>query len=330
MATGKRAILWQSFGSPEAPDDIWPFLENVTRGRGVPEDRLRIVAQQYLETGGSSPLNALNRELIERLGAALSERAVDLPIYFGNRNWHPYLADTIEQMAQAGVDEALIIPTSAYSSYSGCRQYREDLEGCEVAFQTHTIKPFSQHPLFLAAETSILADYLATHPLPEPGVTKIFATAHSIPTAMAQTCDYQQQLTNVCQHLESLLPDAITIELAYQSRSGSPRTPWLVPDIGDAIADAYTNNPKLRQIIVIPIGFISDHQEVLYDLDILARDGAARHGLSFDRLPTVGTAPAFIEMLTQLVMAWLDGGDPNDEIPGAELLCHQTCCLPGV
>ena len=329
MAEAKRAILWQSFGSPEAADDIWPFLENVTRGRGVPEDRLRVVAQQYLDTGGASPLNALNRELIRRLGTSLSERAVDLPIYFGNRNWHPYLADTIEQMAHDGVDEALIIPTSAYSSYSGCRQYREDLEGCEIQFQTHTIKPFSQHPLFLAGETSILADYLATHPLAEPGVTKIFATAHSIPTAMAQTCEYQQQLINVCHHLESLLPDEITIELAYQSRSGNPRTPWLVPDIGDAIDDAYTNNPNLRQIIVVPIGFISDHQEVLYDLDILARDGATRHGLSFDRLPTVGTTPAFIEMVTQLVMAWLNGDDPNDKIPGAELLCHQTCCLSG-
>ncbi|WP_276957252.1 ferrochelatase, partial [Ferrimicrobium acidiphilum] len=125
MARPERGILWQSFGSPEGPDDVWPFLQNVTRGRGVPEARLRLVADQYLATGGSSPLNALNRDLIRRLGDSLGERGVELPIYFGNRNWHPYLADTVDEMARDGIQEALIIPSSAYSSYSGCRQYRE-------------------------------------------------------------------------------------------------------------------------------------------------------------------------------------------------------------
>ncbi|WP_298211112.1 ferrochelatase [Ferrimicrobium sp.] len=329
MARAKPAILWESFGSPDRSDDIWPYLQNVTRGRSVPEERLRVVAQQYLATGGASPLNALNRDLIQRLADSLSEHAVELPIYFGNRNWHPYLADTIGQMSNDGVEEALIIPTSAYSSYSGCRQYREDLEGCRCTFATHTLKPFSQHPLFIAGETALFADYLATHPLDDSGLTKIFATAHSIPTTMAETCDYQQQLASVRDKLETLLPDGVKIELAYQSRSGNPRTPWLVPDIGDAIHDAYNNNTRLRHIVVIPIGFISDHQEVLYDLDILARDVATSHGLAFDRLPTVGTTPQFVEMLTQLVMRWLSGDDPNDEIPGADQLCHSACCLPG-
>lgn len=329
MAARQRAILWQSFGSPENPDDIWPFLQNVTRGRGVPEARLRLVADQYLATGGSSPLNALNRDLIRRLSDSLHDSGVEVPIYFGNRNWHPYLCDTIAEMERDGIEEALIIPSSAYSSYSGCRQYREDLAGCLLRFDTQTIKPFSQHPLFLDAEVSVLATYLASRPPIDPETTAIFATAHSIPTAMAASCDYQRQLDSVCDVLRALLPDDVSIDLAYQSRSGDPRTPWLTPDIGDAITAAVESNPNLSQVIVIPIGFISDHQEVLYDLDILAREVAQSHALAFDRLPTAGGTPEFIEMLTELVLCWHRGGDPNGEIPGAEQLCHEGCCLPG-
>ncbi|WP_276970465.1 ferrochelatase [Ferrimicrobium acidiphilum] len=329
MARPERGILWQSFGSPEGPDDVWPFLQNVTRGRGVPEARLRLVADQYLATGGSSPLNALNRDLIRRLGDSLGERGVELPIYFGNRNWHPYLADTVDEMARDGIQEALVIPSSAYSSYSGCRQYREDLIGCQVTFDTQTLKPFSQHPLFMAAEASIVASYLATRPPIDASTTAIFATAHSIPTATADSCDYQRQLGSVCEVLRALLPSDAPIELAYQSRSGDPRTPWLTPDIADAIHASFEANPNLRRVIVIPIGFISDHQEVLYDLDILARNAAQSHGLGFDRLPTVGGTSEFIEMLTELVLVWNSGGDPNSEIPGAEHLCHDGCCLSG-
>lgn len=329
MTSTRRAILWQSFGSPEQAADIMPFLENVTRGRGVPEERLRLVATQYLATGGSSPLNALNRELIRQLDAALNEIGIELPIYFGNRNWHPYLSDTIDEMRRDGIDEALVIPTSAYSSYSGCRQYREDLEGCQVEFKTLTIKPFSQHPLFVAAQKGILEDYLATHNSIDPRTTRVFATAHSIPSAMASTCEYENQLASICASLQELLPDGPEIELVYQSRSGNPRTPWLVPDVADAIRDAANSDQRLTSIVVIPIGFISDHQEVLYDLDILARDAAVERGLSFERLPTAGTSPHVLAMLTELVAAWTKGEDPNTHIPGSQSRCHEGCCLSG-
>jgi ferrochelatase len=329
VSTRRRAILWQSFGSPDKPDDIEPFLANVTRGRDIPEDRLRLVADQYRATGGASPLNALNRDLIHRLGVALAELGIEVPIYFGNRNWHPFLCDTVDEMQRDRIDEALVIPTSAYSSYSGCRQYREDLAHCRPAFHTHTIKPFASHPLFIAAESAIVRDFLAVHAPIDPGTTSVFATAHSIPTAMASTCEYEEQLTRVCQALQELLPDGPTIQLVYQSRSGSPRTPWLAPDVTDAIREAAHTTAALRRVIVIPIGFVSDHQEVRYDLDILARNAAIEYGLSFDRLATVGTSPTFIAMLADLVSAWVNGEDPNAHIPGANARCHDDCCLAG-
>lgn len=304
------AVLLLSFGGPDGPADVIPFLENVTRGRPVPPERLQAVAARYHELGGTSPINALNRDLVARLSAAQP-----LPVYWGNRNWHPFVSDTVKQMAADGVRRAACFATSAYASYSGCRQYLDDiararsetagagLEAPEIV----KVPPFFDQPGFVGP----LADGLrAARAETGPGAA-VLMSAHSIPAAMAATCDYEKQLVAAA----GTIGDLAGVEdwsLVYQSRSGPPSVPWLEPDVNDAITAL---PPSIESVIVVPIGFVSDHMEVIYDLDHQAAATAAARGLRFVRTPTPGTDPRFVAMICDLV-------DRLHELPP----CAPGCC----
>lgn len=323
-----RGILWLSFGAPERAEDLWEFLERVTKGRNVPRERLAAVREQYLATGGGSPLNRQNQELIDRLGAALAARGFEVPIYFGNRNWDPLVADTVRTMHADGITEALVLPTSAFSSYSGCRQYQEDLAHAHAPFATLKLQPYGTLPAYHEAAVDALTSFLDTRGLGSLGDTVVLTTAHSIPVSMAGASRYVPQLEALTERLASALAPRSPrrVQLAYQSRSGDPRTPWLEPDIADAIGELSALDPEAARVLVIPIGFISDHQEVRYDLDIEAAKAASEVGLDFERAPTVSASGKFIELIADLATRWLEGEDPNELIPEHALMCHEGCC----
>ncbi len=293
-------MLLVSFGGPEGPDDVMPFLRNVTRGRGVSEERLASVAEHYHLFDGISPINQCNRDLVAALAGELRERGVDIPVYWGNRNWTPLLADTLAQMRDDGISRAAGFVTSAFGSYSGCRQYAEDIERARAAVGSDApiidkLGPFWHEEGFW----SVMADSLAEALGHEPDAHVVF-TAHSVPHAMAATAPYEAQLDQACR-LVAERSGARHWTLAYQSRSGPPQVPWLEPDIGaelDRLAGAGTGS-----VIVVPIGFVADHMEVIYDLDTEARRRAGDLGLRFTRVPTVGTHPAFVSMIADLVLA---------------------------
>jgi ferrochelatase len=325
------AILVLSFGGPEGMDDVLPFLENVTRGRGVPRERLLDVAKHYERFGGVSPINAQNRALIAALEPELRARGVGLPVYFGNRNWHPFLADTMRAMRDDGVRRALAVLTSAYSSYSGCRQYREDLFRAQQevgpdAPEVPRLRMFFNHPGFVAANVDRVRDALAT--LPE-GAAHVAFTAHSIPEAMAKGCAYEVQLRETAR----LVAEAVGIDdwaVVYQSRSGPPQVPWLGPDVSEHLAELAGRGP--RNVVLAPTGFISDHLEVLYDLDVEAREAADRLGLTVARAETAGTHPAFVGGLAEMIVERMTEGSPRAAVgrfgPSHDV-CAPDCCLPG-
>ena len=293
--TSYDAVLLLSFGGPNGPDDVMPFLRNVTAGRNVPDARLAIVAEQYERFGGRSPINDQNRALIEALRTDFAEHGIDLPIYFGNRNWEPYLVDTIRTMRDDGIRNALVLVTSAFSSYSGCRQYREDLEraGAEAgpgAPALHKLRLYYNHPGFIDAVVDRIGEVHA------PGTRLVF-TAHSIPRSMAMWCDYESQLAEMAALVAGRVGDAW--DLAYQSRSGPPHIPWLEPDVNDHLAVLAADG--VTEVTVVPLGFISDHMEVKFDLDVQAAETAADLGITLRRAPTVGTHPAFVTGLRRLV-----------------------------
>ncbi len=289
------ALLLLSFGGPNGPDDVMPFLRNVTAGRNVPDERLAVVAEQYDRFGGASPINEQNLALIDALRAEFDAHGVELPIYFGNRNWEPFVADAVRDMRDDGVRRALVLATSAFSSYSGCRQYREDLErtAAEVddAPELHKLRLYYNHPGFIDAVVDRIDE------VHRPGARLVF-TAHSIPNSMAAWCEYQPQLTEMAA-LVAHRVGAAEWDLAYQSRSGPPQVPWLEPDINDHLealaADGVTD------VTLMPLGFVSDHMEVKFDLDHQAQETAAAVGIDLRRAPTVGTHPAFVTGLRQLV-----------------------------
>ena len=320
------AILVVSFGGPEKPDDVMPFLENVTRGRNIPRERLTEVAEHYYHFGGKSPINDQNRALIAALGELLKRDGPDLPIYWGNRNWHPLLPDALRQMRDDGVKRALGLFTSAFSSYSGCRQYRENIADARSqvagAPEVDKLRMFYNHPGFIEAMSDRVRAVL------RPGAHVAF-TAHSIPLAMAAGCAYERQLAEAAR----LIADACGVEdysVVYQSRSGPPSQPWLEPDILDhmrALADSGKKN-----IVVAPIGFLSDHMEVLFDLDTEARDLAAELGMQFARAGTAGTHPAFVAMIRDLIRERMEGWAERPALgahgPSWDV-CPVDCCMPG-
>lgn len=295
------ALLIVSFGGPEQREDVIPFLENVLRGRNVPRERMLEVAEHYYHFDGRSPINDQNRALI----AALRE-VIGIPIYWGNRNWHPLLAGTVRQMRDDGIRNAVAFTTSAFGSYSGCRQYFENIQrACaevgQGAPEIAKIPPFSAHPLFIEA----MADRVRVALAELPGVPVIF-TAHSVPVSMAQTSPYVQELEAACQRVAEAA-GASDWKLVYQSRSGPPTQPWLGPDICEYLKE----NPA--DCVIAPIGFLSDHMEVLYDLDTEAKTLCDELGVRMVRAGTVGTHPAMVRLIAELI----------EQVPRQ---CAAMCC----
>jgi ferrochelatase len=325
------AILVVSFGGPEGRDDVIPFLENVLRGRNVPRERMLAVAEHYYQFDGVSPINQQCRDLIASLRIELDQNEIDLPIYWGNRNWTPYLTDTLAQMQQAGVKRALAYITSAYSSWSSCRQYLGNVaDACQPlgadAPTVDKIRAFYNHPDFIAANCDLLSESLASFSTAERADLQIAFTAHSIPNSMADHCDYQNQLAESCQ----LVSKELSIknwQLVYQSRSGRPQDPWLEPDILDHMRDIHSNGTK--NLIIAPIGFMSDHMEVLFDLDCEAQQLGEELGMHVERSATVGTHPLFISMIRKLIQERQDSALERQAIGQFDAnhdVCPADCC----
>lgn len=318
--TDYDALLVVSFGGPEGMQDVIPFLENVLRGRNVPRERMLSVARHYEMFGGVSPINQQNRNLIAALQEELDQNGPRLPIYWGNRNWHPLLPDTLAQMARDGVKNALAFVTSAYSSYSSCRQYRQNISDAQTAVGPNApgvekLRVFYKHPLFIEANVDQIRAALAQ--LEDAASANLVFTAHSIPESMAVNCDYASQLAEA----GGLIAHALGIknrQLVYQSRSGSPSQPWLGPDVTEHLRTLYREG--LRNVVIAPIGFVSDHMEVVYDLDVEAQRVATELGMKMIRASTAGTHPAFVKMIRELMLERID-----DKVP--ENICAPDCCL---
>jgi ferrochelatase len=323
-----------AFGGPEGPDDVMPFLENVLRGRNVPRERMLAVAEHYQQFGGVSPINAQNRELIAAIESEFQSANLDLPVYFGNRNWHPLLADTLRQMRDDGVRQALALFTSAYSSYSSCRQYLENIQAaqCQVgaeAPRVDKLRAFFNHPGFIEAWISRTREAFEALPVSQRSTARLVFTAHSIPASMAANCRYESQLLEAGR----LVAEALEVtperwQLAYQSRSGPPSQPWLEPDIVDCLRSL--NAAGVKSVVVTPIGFISDHIEVLYDLDTEARGVADALGLTMVRAASLGTHPRFVQMVRELVVERLTGASDRPSVgryPASHGDCAVDCCL---
>ncbi|MFE3887946.1 ferrochelatase [Streptomyces lydicus] len=351
------ALLLLSFGGPEGPDDVVPFLENVTRGRGIPRERLKEVGQHYFLFGGVSPINAQNRELLDALRKDFAEHGLDLPVYWGNRNWAPYLTDTLRTMVHDGHRRIAVLATSAYASYSGCRQYRENLadalatlraEGLELP-RVDKLRHYFNHPGFVRPMADGVLASLAALPQEVQDGAHLAFTTHSIPTAAADTsgtpADHTQDGAGgayVAQHLDvaQVIADAVRAKtgvdhpwrLVYQSRSGAPHIPWLEPDICDHLEERHAAG--VPAVVMAPIGFVSDHMEVKYDLDTEATAKAAELGLPVARSATVGADPRFAAAVRDLLLeraAAERGAAPERCALGALGAGHDLCpvgCCP--
>ncbi|HVJ68891.1 MAG TPA: ferrochelatase [Caulifigura sp.] len=327
------SLLVVSFGGPEGPDDVIPFLENVLRGRNVPRERMLEVAQHYQRFGGISPINAQNRALIAALRSELDAHGIDLPIYFGNRNWHPLLADTLEEMSRDGRTHTLAFVTSGQSSYSGCRQYRENILAAqqhvgESAPAVDKLRVFYNHPDYIAAEADRILAELAKFSPADREEVHLLCTAHSIPNSMAGRCDYVKQLTETTWLLAEILGvPAERVQLVYQSRSGRPEDPWLEPDVKDAMTALHQKG--VNNLVIAPIGFLSDHIEIMFDLDEECVQLAQELGITMHRAGTVGTHPRFITMIRKLIQERLDPQTPREAIgrfgPNWDV-CPVDCC----
>ncbi|WP_224273888.1 ferrochelatase [Nocardioides lacusdianchii] len=343
------ALLVLSFGGPEKPEDVVPFLENVTRGRGIPRERLEQVGEHYFLFGGKSPINDQNRALIAELEKDLAEQGIDLPVYFGNRNWDPYLADTLAQMTADGVQRAAVFATSAYSSWSSCRQYRENLfdavEQVEGAPRLDKLRQYYNHPGFI--EPAVDACLAALAELPDGGdrARLVFVT-HSIPTAMAETSgsedplgqpreayvrQHRSAVDEVARRVHEATGRAHRHDLVYCSRSGAPSTPWLEPDVNDHLEELATDG--VSSVVLMPIGFVSDHMEVIYDLDTEAMETAERLGIAAVRAATAGIDPRFVAMVRDLLLerAAAERGEASGRpavgsMPAGPDICGVGCC----
>ncbi len=329
------AVLIVSFGGPEKREDVLPFLENVTRGRNVPLDRMLKVAEHYYHFGGKSPINDQCRELIVALRDELRIHGPNLPIYWGNRNWEPYLADTIAQMKADGIKRALAFMTSAYSSYSGCRQYRENVMAAQEAVgenapQIDKLRVFYNHPGYIVACVERVQQAWAGWSNADREGSALVFTAHSIPVSMAETCGYEKQLRETCR-LVAVALEKNEFQLVFQSRSGPPTQPWLGPDVLDHLRTL--SGKGIKDVVIAPVGFISDHLEVLYDLDTEAAATAQELGMRLVRAGTAGTHPAFIRMIRELIQERVNPGTPKRAIglfgPNHDV-CPADCCPPSV
>ncbi len=313
MSEKYDAFLLVSFGGPEKHEDVIPFLENVLRGKNVPRERMLEVAEHYYHFDGMSPINRQCEDLLAALRAEFAASGLNLPIYWGNRNWHPMLTDTVQQMRDDGIRRVIALATSAYGSYSGCRQYREDLDRAATAVSgapvIDKLRPFFDHPGFIDAAAARVREALEQL----PGADVVY-TAHSVPVSMSQSSPYEQQLREVCSKVHEKCGVGGKPTLVFQSRSGPPGQPWLEPDIGE-----YVRQTGSKRLIVVPIGFLSDHMEVLYDLDTEAADIARERGIEFVRAGTVGTHPSFVSAIRQMVQTAMDG------VVNA---CAPDCCKP--
>jgi len=336
------ALLLLSFGGPERPEDVRPFLENVTRGRGIPPERLEEVVQHYLHFGGVSPINALNRELITRIEAEFAAAGIGLPVYFGNRNWHPMIEDTVAAMRDDGVRNALVFPTSAWGGYSGCRQYHEDIARARAAVPDGPaltkLRQFYDHPLFVGAVADAVRAARTELPADVREDARVVFTAHSIPLSADRTGGpadgaghlYSRQVAEAAR----LVADAAGIDdhdLVWQSRSGPPQVPWLEPDIVDHLDALHARG--VSAVIVVPVGFVSDHLEVVWDLDTEAKQKAAELGMGFVRAATAGADARFPQLVRVLVEEAATGREPerlgSEPLLGAGrngALCAAGCC----
>ena len=329
MTPAFDAILLLSFGGPEGPDDVVPFLENVTRGRGVPRERLEEVAEQYLLFGGRSPINDQNKALLEALRAELDRRGQNLPLHWGNRNWAPFVEDVLGEITAAGHRRVLAVSTSAYSSYSACRQYLDDIDRAVAAVRdaggdppaVEKVRPYWNHPGFVLAMVERVHAALEALSAADRNRARLVFTAHSVPLSMAETSDYQAQLLDEA----TMIVERVAVprigaarnggadddrgwDLVYQSRSGPPQVPWLEPDIVDHLGALHGRGEDV--VIVVPIGFTSDHMEVVYDLDTQAADAAKELGMTMVRAGTVGTHPLFVRGLVDVLEEHLVGRLP--------------------
>jgi protoporphyrin/coproporphyrin ferrochelatase len=330
------AFLLVSFGGPEGPADVIPFLQNVTAGRNIPVERLEHVAEHYYRFGGVSPINQQCRDLVAAIEKDFAARGVHLPVYWGNRNWDPYLADTMAAMAADGVTSALAFVTSAYSSFSSCRQYLSDIEAArrqvgDSAPRVDKIRQFFNHPGFIAAFAAAAATAIESLPEAVRHDFDLIFTAHSVPVSMAEASGpaggaYQAQLAEAARLVADEIGYGQPWFLAYSSRSGPPTQPWLEPDVNNLLAERAAAGSHAA--VVVPIGFVSDHMEVKFDLDVEAADTASRLGLSFARAATPGTDPRFVSMITDLVCERLDGTSPRavGALGAGPDSCPAGCC----
>jgi protoporphyrin/coproporphyrin ferrochelatase len=334
------ALLWLSFGGPEKPEDVRPFLENVTRGRGVPPERLDEVEQHYLGFGGVSPINALNRAAIAAVEAELAEQGIHLPVYFGNRNWHPMAEDTVAAMAADGVRSALVFPTSAYGGYSACRQYDEDIVRARAAVdgapELTKLRQFFDHPLFVSAFADAVREAAATI----DGQYRLVFTAHSVPISADEAAGppeeggrrYSKQIAEAARLVAGDLGVA-EYDVVWQSRSGPPQVPWLEPDILDHLDALHAKD--VPAVVLCPVGFVSDHLEVVWDLDTEAKDKAAELGMGFARAAAPSGDPRFAQLVVELVREHLADAPARKlsdfPVAGCTLNgapCAVGCCEP--
>ncbi|SCL24402.1 ferrochelatase [Micromonospora inyonensis] len=333
------AVVLVSFGGPERPEDVMPFLQNVTRGRGIPPERLAEVAEHYQHFGGVSPINQQCRDLLAAVRADFAAHGLDLPVYWGNRNWHPMLADTVAQMRDDGVRHALAFVTSAYGGYSSCRQYQEDIAAARAAVGPDApvvdkLRQFWDHPGFVQPHADAVTAALHRLDPAKRATTRVVFTAHSVPTSMAATAGphggrYEAQLHETARLVAAAAAPDLAYDLVWQSRSGPPQVPWLEPDVNDHLAKL--PGEGVTSVVVSPVGFVSDHLEVVWDLDTEALSTARQLGLDFVRAGTPGTDPRFVAMVRELVTERLDPDTTArrrlGEVPCWDT-CPTACCVP--
>lgn len=334
------AVVLISFGGPERPEDVLPFLANVTRGRNVPPARLAKVAEHYQHFGGVSPINQQCRDLLAAIQVDFAAHGLDLPVYWGNRNWHPMLADAVARMRDDGVRSALGFVTSAYGGYSSCRQYLEDIAVARSAVgpdapKVEKLRQYWDHPGFVEPHAGAVEASLATLDPDRRETTRLVFTAHSIPVSMAATAGpdggrYEAQLRETARLVAERVAPDLRYDLVWQSRSGPPQVPWLEPDVNDHLRKLAAEG--VTSVVVSPIGFVSDHLEVVWDLDTEAAATAKQLGLDFVRAGTPGTDPRFVSMVRDLVTERLN---PGDTAPRRRLgtlpawdTCRDGCCPP--